>query len=425
MITHPRRCEGRWYAGAQSMNARATRFPYFDSLRALAALAIFLTHAHYVLLFRNGSEVTVLATHLDAGLQIFFAVSGFLLYRPFVRARLLDKPSPLVRAYAWRRFLRIAPAYWVALTLIAVFTTLPGVLTLNKAPLYYSLGQVYAPSTAIGGLVQAWSICVEAAFYAFLPVYAIAMGALPLRTFRARYRAELAGVGFLYLFGLAANLWALHIGATRRFGVFPLHLTLPCYLSQLSTGMALAVISVRYEKGPLPRLLRPVDRFPGIAWGMALVFWLISTQAGIEGFSGERISDTQWMTRLLLYTPVAVGMLLPAIFGDQTRGLVRRFMANRTLLWIGMVSYSLFLYHVVVLTHVQKLTFPGSNYFWVVGGLVISLALAGASYYLVERPSMSLKRLVGTRREPQPREAIAEPAPVSPEGAPVRATQAG
>jgi peptidoglycan/LPS O-acetylase OafA/YrhL len=61
------------------MNARATRFPLFDSLRAIAALAIFGTHAYFVLTENAATPLRQYATRLDVGVYIFFAISGFLL----------------------------------------------------------------------------------------------------------------------------------------------------------------------------------------------------------------------------------------------------------------------------------------------------------------------------------------------------------
>ena len=49
------------------------------------------------------------AARLDVGVAIFFLISGFLLYRPFVFARLGGEERPSTGAYAWRRFLRIVP----------------------------------------------------------------------------------------------------------------------------------------------------------------------------------------------------------------------------------------------------------------------------------------------------------------------------
>src|SRR4051812_10157309 len=155
------------------MNARATRFPHFDSLRAIAAMSVAITHmAAYSAMETGHTLVGPYVARLDCGVTIFFLISGFLLYRPFVRARMSGDPQMDTKAYAWRRFLRIAPAYWVALTLAVIILGLPGVFTATGIPEYYGLLQVYQPGTVVGGLSQAWSVSVELSFYALLPIWA-------------------------------------------------------------------------------------------------------------------------------------------------------------------------------------------------------------------------------------------------------------
>src|SRR3954451_2863760 len=113
------------------MGDRADRFPLMDSLRAIAVLAVLLTHVSYFVA-QSGTDLLV---HLrfDMGVTIFFVISGFLIYRPWVHARLRGEPSPLVRVYAWRRLLRIVPGYWVALTLVTLAIGLTGLFTWSGA----------------------------------------------------------------------------------------------------------------------------------------------------------------------------------------------------------------------------------------------------------------------------------------------------
>jgi peptidoglycan/LPS O-acetylase OafA/YrhL len=394
------------------MNARATRFPLFDSLRALAALSIFGTHAYFVLQANQAGPLREFAVRLDVGVFIFFAISGFLLYRPFVRARLRGEAAPATRVYAWRRLLRIGPAYWIALTVVAIWLQLGDVARPENAPWLYLFGQSYRPETAIAGLPQAWSLCVEAAFYLFLPMYALAMRSLPAVTERGRLRIELVALAVLAGAGFGFTALSVSTGAVAaRSPVFPLHLTLPSYLEVFAVGMCLAVLSVWYEERDPPAWLRPLDRFPGIAWAAALVaFWAVSTRLGLDGHAGETIGTWQYVGRTALYCVIALGVVVPAVFGTQTRGLVRRVLANRVLLWIGLVSYSLFLYHVVVVIQVDRWNLPVGT----AVALALSLAIAAASYYVIERPALSLKQLVRGRPEPPPREALAEPAPIAP-----------
>jgi peptidoglycan/LPS O-acetylase OafA/YrhL len=394
------------------MNVRATRFPLFDSLRAIAALAVFGTHAYFVLEANQAGPLRAYFVRLDVGVYIFFAISGFLLYRPFVRARLgKQEQPPQVKSYAWRRFLRIAPPYWVALTIVTIWLHMGNVVEPANAPWIYLFGQVYRPTLAIAGLPQAWSLCVEAAFYVFLPLYAFAMRSLPLRSESGRFRAELAGLALLVVAGFGFTALAHANGAVDQLYHFPLHLTLPCYLEVFAVGMAMAVLSVRYEERELPRWLTPIDRFPGLAWLLAAVaFWAVSTQIGLDGRPGETMNAAQYLGHHALFTVVALGVVLPGVFGDPSRGVVRRVLANRALLWVGLISYSFFLYHVAVVIQVDRWNLPAGP----LVALVLSIAIAAASYYAVERPALKLKRLVGPRSEPAPREATAEPAPVAP-----------
>jgi peptidoglycan/LPS O-acetylase OafA/YrhL len=138
------------------MNARAERFPLFDGLRAIAAVSVLVYHAAF---FASASRldltVTQYTAHLDVGVTVFFLISGFLLYRPFVRARLNHEAMPGVAAYGWRRLLRIGPAYWVALTLVALWLPLPYVFHGSGVPIYYGFGQIYVNGDAINGIGQA------------------------------------------------------------------------------------------------------------------------------------------------------------------------------------------------------------------------------------------------------------------------------
>src|SRR3954463_2030030 len=102
-------------------------------------------------------------------------LSAFLLYRPGVRARLAEWAAPSAAAFAWRRFLRIMPAYWVGLTVISRWLGLRYLFTGHGSWTYYRLLQVYQLGWAVGGLAQAWTLCVEVVFYACLPVWGALM----------------------------------------------------------------------------------------------------------------------------------------------------------------------------------------------------------------------------------------------------------
>lgn len=101
------------------------RFPLMDSMRAIAALSVLLTHVGFVSAATTSAAYGPYLARLGVGVTIFFLLSGFLLYRPFVSARLGERERPRIPDYARRRVLRIIPAYWLALTLLAIWPGLP------------------------------------------------------------------------------------------------------------------------------------------------------------------------------------------------------------------------------------------------------------------------------------------------------------
>ncbi|HEX8743152.1 MAG TPA: acyltransferase [Thermoleophilaceae bacterium] len=409
------------------MNARADRFPLFDGLRAVAALSIVAFHAAFFVL--SGGPLRKYTAHLDVGVTIFFLVSGFLLYRPFVRARMRDEPLPATGAYAWRRFLRIAPAYWVALTVVTIWLSLPDVFG-SQAPLYYGFAQIYDAGAGLGGIAQAWTLCVEVSFYAFLPLWALLLRPLPGRG-RPDVVAlqELAGLALLFVLSVAYKVWALRQTSPIALDSGPYLQPLPNFLDQFSIGMGLAVLTVwsqsRGER-PEPRVIAWLRRWPSAPFALALVaFWAVSTQIGLTGvLLPPSYPARTFLERHELYSLIALGVVAPAIFAAPGRGLAGRLLGNRVVLWLGLVSYSIYLYHLAVVRKLHEWIHVGGAdelrlvFFFVVGA-ACSAAVAAVSYYLVERPALSLKRLVrGRGIESQPAEALVEPAPVAPATSP-------
>src|SRR4051794_14083239 len=95
-----------------------------EALRALAALGVLSWHvwSHPVIDDHYGVSVGPLTKLFDngrAGVAMFFVLSGFLLYRPFAAAIVRRTPSPSLRRYFINRVLRIIPAYWVVLLVVA------------------------------------------------------------------------------------------------------------------------------------------------------------------------------------------------------------------------------------------------------------------------------------------------------------------
>ena len=219
------------------------RFPCLDGLRAIAACAVLVHHVSSA----TGTNTSVwpgwFFARMDAGVPIFFLPSGFLLYRPFVVAHFEDRARPAILPFFWRHALRILPAYWLVLTgawlvLRTVHFSNPG-----DALWSYGLVQIYSKAHVLDGLVQAYSLCTEVAFYVFLPFFALALPRArhaARRAGRSRLTVELVAVAGLWCIGIGTHTWLLatHTSAT------PATLWLPAQLDLFALGMLLAIVSV-------------------------------------------------------------------------------------------------------------------------------------------------------------------------------------
>ena len=368
------------------------RFPLLDSLRAIAVLCVLLTHTSFLSDSNERTWFGPFAARLDLGVTVFFIISGFLLYRPFVNARLNGAPATPLLVFFRRRFLRIFPAYWLALTLLAIAPGLPDVHS-ERWWVYYGLFQAYDPSWFDKGIGTAWSLSTEVAFYLLLPLYAWAAARLPRRW-------DGIGVELGVLAGLAAaSVVARALVADAESGAafgeastFPI--TLGGTFLWFALGMALAVISAWLAgrgESPAPRFVTLIERRPWLPWlAAAACFVVVSKGIGITGGGFQQLSVAQVVGEHLLYAGVALGLLLPAVFGDRAGGWPRRILANRWLAALGLISYGVFLWH---LTIAIKLSGEGLDSFvpLTIVTAAAAIPIAALSYVLVERPLLRLK----------------------------------
>jgi peptidoglycan/LPS O-acetylase OafA/YrhL len=378
------------------MADRTRRFPLMDSLRAIAALSIVAYHvAPHAGAFRN-EVTTAISAQLSSGVALFFLISGFLLYLPFVLAHSAGEPFPSVRAYAWRRFLRIVPAYWAALTVTGILLA-PEVF--DRPLLFYGFGQIYSPGAVFDGIPLAWTLCIEVTFYAFLPVYALALRRLA-RGRSSIWRVEAVALAVLFFAGLAWR--AVALGAHNQLLNTSVN-TLPAYLAWFAIGMALAVTSASLrEGGPRPAFVRFVERAPGVCWTVAAAALAVNAWVWDRRYFGTGQSDLELIGIHMTEAVCALGLILPAVFADSGRGLVRVVLAWPILLWLGMVSYGIYLWQAATIRGLSDLTpLPGAildpSLWWIPFGFAACIAAGALSWYLLERPVMTLRRLVPQR----------------------------
>ncbi|CAN5742479.1 trehalose corynomycolate mycolyl acetyltransferase TmaT [soil metagenome] len=401
--------------------AARPHFGGFESLRALAAVMVVVHHAATVAGPSRSGFVATPAAVMDGGVAVFFVLSGFLIYRPLVADHLAGRDAAGWLGFWWRRLLRIVPAYWAALS----FFWLLGSFDLGAQWWrYYLFLQVYSADTVFGGIVQAWSLCTEIVFYLLVPVWAAlvvrvtAMVGDSGRDEMARYRRRA-----VFQVAACASLWA--VGPASRWGIERwapgqrgLSFNwLPTNLDLFATGMILAVLSAWAVHDPVVRAR--LDRVAGAVWpwwlaGVALFAWYAYRIGGADLATGY--SGWFWHRRQFVLGLFTLLLLVPAVFGDQARGRLRRIWSWPPLVWVGTVSYGLYLWHLDWMQRaVGSEDRPGwvttpmgdSNLLWVLGvGLGVGLLSAAVSWYLVEEPLQRWKHLVGRGRRGRPGHAL-------------------
>lgn len=380
-----------------------------DGLRGAACLAVIVAHCwgH----FAPDATPPGAAQLLSVGLVIFFAMSGLLIYLPFVRDIVAGERRLDVASYTRRRLARVFPAYLVIflvcdLALAAVYVeNAVDVQTTNSDvgtgritdPLTFvanlTLTQTFLPETIQTGINPSWSLTTELTFYALLPLLA-----LPLVRFARDERRglllALVPAAVLVVAGLAGRLWA-EWWFDRRPGLEPfsaefgangiavLSRSLLGLADNFGYGMVVAVALVGMERGRLPWLTR--GRIVGL--GVPVVLACGALGAVLHDphpwFTGSAMAIASAVVLLVLVEPTA----------RRTPSAIVRVAANRPLEHVGRVSLSVYLWHypMVVLASRYDLV-GGDTILTMLWAPVLvssaSLLLGSLTYAYVERPAM-------------------------------------
>jgi peptidoglycan/LPS O-acetylase OafA/YrhL len=369
------------------------RFGELDGMRAVALLSVFVFHYALPLppLLRVGEPHLPLALrgysvlpNLDIGVEIFFVLSGYLIFRPFAAANLTGRPRPGLRDYFVRRALRIYPAYWAALLVLWLvgWVHFEGGASVRHVVTEILLVHTYFTTATIDGIPQSWTLVVEVSFYAFVPLLAWALS-------RSRLRGHVVTLVALAAIGFFTRWYMADHSLPRALTV------LPPAMAALAPGMLLAVVQVTalHERVPTAWLRRTLVS-TAAWWTIALIAFLVMTDHAatylffpFRGPSAE--AWHQWLSPI-----VAAALVAPLVLRGRGGGIGRAVMRSNPLVWIGMVSYGAYLWHFAPMYHWSGSSVAAHGFWYCVlvgfGFLALTLAIAATSWYLLERPLLRL-----------------------------------
>ena len=370
-------------AAAVSAAARAGDYlPALTGLRGVAAAWVLLFHlwefsgspSLALRLAHHTIDFTPLVSCGFLGVDLFFVLSGFLLSIPFHRSMLRRTPAPSLLTFWERRCRRVLPAYYLQLAIIIAVTLFVGdaaSLTSTNLISHVLLAQNFVPiRETLNGVY--WSMPIEWDFYVILPLLALLL---------ARLRA------WLVLFAMMALALTFRIACYRaafdpawaRYLDYGYIMQLPARLDEFFFGVLGAWL---YVRAPMSRRAAQCVILAGaIGIGIAMTVWTSL---------GNYIVMLQLPWLLLHFS------WLGAAFGAFVLGAASQlsWFCGRALSWLGLISYSLYLWHYPLLQ-------AGQHFHWLATGSAAALLrtvtimvppillVSWLSQHFVERPFLA------------------------------------
>ena len=241
-----------------------------DTLRALAI--IFVVLHHYVLFVSGTSTFGWVGDIGWVGVDLFFALSGYLIGNQIFAAMRSERGFSLPRFYA-RRFLRTLPNFFVVLALYFLWPWFRDGLELPPLWRFLTFTQNInlTPGTAFS---HAWSLCIEEQFYVLLPALALLLASV-----RRSLRWAWVAVALAFVIGMAvrATLWQELVDGNARASAnyFKyIYYSTFCRFDELVAGVALALLK-NYHPAAWTRLTARGNLALALGAGVcALAFWL-------------------------------------------------------------------------------------------------------------------------------------------------------
>lgn len=358
-----------------------------DGVRGLAILAVMTQHLRFSM-FNFGA----------LGVNLFFVISGFLITGVLMDARGAEN---YFRNFYLRRALRILPIYYLSLAAVVLVARWHGgsvgdvwyyVFYAQDVPIARSYWHPHFPI----GFNNAWSLAVEEQFYLIWP--------LAIYWLKDRVLYLLSAILFVVAF-----FWRVHLLAAYPGNPAMADCTLLVNADCLVSGACLCLFlrKVRSFEGRLPFLA--CLAFLSLSWAIAILSYLTGDWS---------------QSRLLHWDGLALRSILPIFFASvvafaalQRPRLVCAFLSNRLLVWVGQISYGLYLYHVPIYGFIHPIEAgyqsPASRILFALLKISLSFCAASLSWRFIETPLNRLRDFFGTDPKPLPSAPGPNPAAVA------------
>lgn len=385
-----------------------------DGVRAIACILVVIYHSTGVVNGRSNilqiPFFAALNLFLAKGVTLFFLLSGFLLFLPYAQAMLFEQRWPQARIFYLRRILRIIPGYYFGLFAI-IFLAKPSYLgPHNWSTLFMFLTFLMTGQQAGQVNPVYWTLAIEFQYYMLLPL--IALGIYGLTRLVRPQRRLWVIIGSLLVmvgWGLATRVWAETLYARPDSKAF------------LASHSILRVIAflVYGNSGDHGKF------FEDFAIGMLLVVCYLEVNNSLRGDIYRRVllrlSPWLWWMGVALLVFAAgrnIGSFFPAYptwgiefafalgFGCYIlailfngSGILKRFHEWTPLRWVGLISFSLYLWHSLLIYALEwdfatflfkYFSFPLAVSIFAIADCIVVLSVSFLLYVIIEKPGMHL-----------------------------------
>lgn len=351
---------------------------YFRQLDGFRFIAVFMVFIHHWLSEHIWAESLLKKFPFGSGVTLFFVISGFLITRILINFKVKNSDSGRsnwhsIKSFFVRRSLRIFPIYFITIFFL-YFIDFANTRELFPWLVTYTSNVKMALSNEyLGAFTHLWSLAVEEQFYI---VWAFVVSFVPLRYLKKVIIGSIiVAIGSRMYLAFFSQSW---------MGILTLT---PCKMDSLGLGALLGYWSV-FEKEKIVAVVKSKKLFILIT---LVTFWML-----FDGYFRIHRMPSVFFENTLI-SLVCFYLIARAALEDYS-GYFSRFLENKVVLYLGKISYGLYLYH----TFASPLFFKFINTYLKIGFenpvwyslvyLILTVAMSVLSWHIIESPINGLKK---------------------------------
>ena len=360
-------------------NNKSKYLPSIDSLRALAVLAVIIYHV----------DVNYLPGGF-LGVDLFFVLSGYLISSLIIKEYRKTGSLNLYNFYI-RRARRLLPAVYFMITVGLVVMVLFNEVLLRKSHLDAIFGYIYSSNWwyifhkldyfdsfgAQSPFKHLWSLAIEEQFYMIFPLLFLLVN----RKKKSKDGTYKLNKNFLYVV-----LGLILVSLIAHILLFDINNISRIYFGTDTRAFSLLV-------GVVGAILYPMERLHAKVTPQQNMLYSVVSLVSIATLITVMIYTSEYNTLLYRggFLLVAILGLIVIISSGKQHTLMSRLLSFKPVVFIGKISYSLYLWHFPVLVLTTPVSEIGNpNIIFVVLRIILTFVLATASYVFVETPIRKL-----------------------------------